>query len=98
MKIIERIVDALGLYDDGEDEILEEEEVVEKKPAKIEKTEPKFEPAPKKSMFKSKEALFHRNKVHPSTLHPFPSFSDTTKQQSILLCLLYVRHITKSYI
>ena len=65
MKIIERIVDALGLYDDGEDEILEEEEVVEKKPAKIEKPEPKFEPAPKKSMFKSKEALFHRNKVQP---------------------------------
>ena len=63
MKIIERIVDALGVYDDGEDEILEEEEVVEKKPAKIEKPEPKFEPAPKKSMFKSKEALFHRNKV-----------------------------------
>ena len=57
MKLIERIVDALGLYDDSEDEILEEEEVVEKKPAKaekVEKPEPKFEPAPKKEMFKKK--------------------------------------------
>ena len=39
MKIIERIIDALGLYDDSEDEILEEEEVVEKKPANVEKVE-----------------------------------------------------------
>ena len=57
MKLIERIVDALGLYDDSEDEILEEEEVVEKKSAKaekVEKPEPKFEPAPKKEMFKKK--------------------------------------------
>lgn len=63
MKLIERIVDALGLYDDSEDEILEEEEIVEKKPAKVEKPEPKFEPAPKKSMFKSKEGLFNRKKA-----------------------------------
>ena len=60
MKLIERIVDALGLYDDSEDEILEEEEVVEKKPAKVEKVEkpePKFEPAPKKSLFSRKQGL-----------------------------------------
>ena len=66
MKLIERIVDALGLYDDSEDEILEEEEVVEKKPAKaekVEKPEPKFEPAPKKSLFSKKEGLFGRKKV-----------------------------------
>ena len=66
MKIIERIIDALGLYDDSEDEILEEEEVVEKKPAKIEKVEkpePKFEPAPKKSLFSKKEGLFGRKKA-----------------------------------
>ena len=66
MKIIERIIDALGLYDDSEDEILEEEEVVEKKPAKVEKVEkpePKFEPAPKKSLFSKKEGLFGRKKV-----------------------------------
>ena len=66
MKLIERIVDALGLYDDSEDEILEEEEVVEKKPAKVEKvekSEPKFEPAPKKSLFSRKEGLFGRKKV-----------------------------------
>ena len=66
MKLIERIVDALGLYDDSEDELLEEEEVVEKKPAKaekVEKPEPKFEPAPKKSLFSKKEGLFGRKKV-----------------------------------
>lgn len=66
MKLIERIVDALGLYDDSEDEILEEEEVVEKKPAKVEKVEkpePKFEPAPKKSLFSRKDGLFGRKKV-----------------------------------
>ena len=66
MKLIERIVDALGLYDDSEDELLEEEEVVEKKPAKaekVEKLEPKFEPAPKKSLFSKKEGLFGRKKV-----------------------------------
>ena len=66
MKLIERIVDALGLYDDSEDELLEEEEVVEKKPAKaekVEKPEPKFEPAPKKSFFSKKEGLFGRKKV-----------------------------------
>lgn len=66
MKLIERIVDALGLYDDSEDEILEEEEVVEKKPAKmekVEKTEPKFEPAPKKSLFSRKDGLFAKKKV-----------------------------------
>ena len=66
MKLIERIVDALGLYDDSEDEILEEEEVVEKKPAKVEKVEkpePKFEPAPKKSLFSRKDGLFVRKKV-----------------------------------
>ena len=66
MKIIERIIDALGLYDDSEDEILEEEEVVEKKPAKVEKVEkpePKFEPAPKKSLFSKKEGLFGRKKA-----------------------------------
>ena len=38
MKLIERIVEALGLYDDEEDGI---EEVVEKKPIKEEKPEPK---------------------------------------------------------
>ena len=66
MKLIERIVDALGLYDDSEDEILEEEEVVEKKPAKVEKVEkpePKFEPAPKKSLFSRKDGLFGRKKA-----------------------------------
>ena len=66
MKLIERIVDALGLYDDSEDELLEEEEVVEKKPAKaekVEKPEPKFEPATKKSLFSKKEGLFGRKKV-----------------------------------
>ena len=66
MKIIERIIDALGLYDDSEDEILEEEEVVEKKPAKVEKVEkpePKFEPAPKKSLFSKNEGLFGRKKA-----------------------------------
>ena len=66
MKLIERIVDALGLYDDSEDELLEEEEVVEKKPAKVEKVEkpePKFEPAPKKSLFSRKDGLFGRKKV-----------------------------------
>ena len=66
MKLIERIVDALGLYDDSEDEILEEEEVVEKKPAKVEKVEkpePKFEPAPKKSLFSRKDGLFGKKKV-----------------------------------
>ena len=66
MKLIERIVDALGLYDDSEDELLDEEEVVEKKPVraeKIEKPEPKFEPAPKKSLFSKKEGLFGRKKV-----------------------------------
>ena len=66
MKLIERIVDALGLYDDSEDELLEEEEVVEKKSAKaekVEKPEPKFEPAPKKSLFSKKEGLFGRKKV-----------------------------------
>lgn len=63
MKIIERIVDALGLYDDSEDEILEEEEVVEKKSAKIEKSEAKVEPAPKKPFFENKASLFRRKKV-----------------------------------
>ena len=67
MKLIERIVDALGLYDDGEDEILEEEEVVERKPAKVEKAEkpePEFAPAPKREMFKKKTGfnLFGKNK------------------------------------
>lgn len=60
MKIIERIVDALGLYDDSE-EILEEE-VVEKKPAKAEKPERSFEPAPKENLFQSKVGLFNSKK------------------------------------
>lgn len=62
MKLIERIVDALGLYDDDEEEILEEEEVVEKKPAKVAKPEPKFEPAPKTPLFSKKEGLFRNKK------------------------------------
>ena len=62
MKIIERIVDALGLYDDSEDEILEEE-VVEKKPAKAEKPEAKFEPTPKKTLFENKSSLFRRKQA-----------------------------------
>lgn len=66
MKLIERIVDALGLYDDAEDEIYEDEEVVEKKPAKVEKVEKPeepFAPAPKKSLFSKKEGLFGRKKA-----------------------------------
>ena len=62
MKLIERIVDALGLYDDDEEEILEAEEVVEKKPAKVAKPEPKFEPAPKTPLFSKKEGLFRNKK------------------------------------
>ncbi|MDO4528694.1 MAG: cell division protein SepF, partial [bacterium] len=65
MKLIERIVDALGLYDDAEDDILEEE-LVEQKPIKEEKPEkpePKFEPAPKKSLFENKNSLFRKKKV-----------------------------------
>lgn len=70
MKLIERIVDALGLYDDSE-EILEEE-VVEKKPAKEEKPEPKFEPAPKKSLFARKESLFNKKKVEEEEVEALP--------------------------
>ena len=70
MKLIERIVDALGLYDDSE-EILEEE-VVEKKPAKEEKPEPKFEPAPKKSLFARKESLFNKKKGEEEEVEALP--------------------------
>ena len=56
MKLIERIVEALGLYDDEEDVI---EEVVEKKPIKEEKPEP----ANKPSIFSRKESLFRKKNI-----------------------------------
>lgn len=72
MKLIERIVDALGLYDDGEE--IYEEEVVEKKPVKEEKPESKFEPAKKPSLFARKEGLFRKKKVdeEPAVLEAAP--------------------------
>ena len=85
MKLIERIVDALGLYDDSEDEILEEEEVVEKKPAKVEKVEkpePKFEPAPKKSLFSRKDGLFGRKKAEEEVEETAPvAVKDEPKEE-----------------
>lgn len=75
--MIERIVDALGLYDDSED-ILEEEELVERKPAKAEKLEkaekpePKFEPAPKRKLFERKECLFNRKKAEAEEVEDLP--------------------------
>ena len=56
MKLIERIIETLGLYDDEEDVI---EEVVEKKPIKEEKPEP----AQKPSLFSRKEGLFRKKNV-----------------------------------
>ena len=56
MKLIERIVEALGLYDDEEDVI---EEVVEKKPIKEEKPEP----ANKTSILSRKESLFRKKNI-----------------------------------
>ena len=84
MKLIERIVDALGLYDDGEDEILEEEEVVERKPAKVEKAEkpePEFAPAPKKSLFSKKEGLFGRKKTEEEVLEELPAVKEESKAE-----------------
>ena len=84
MKLIERIVDALGLYDDGEDEILEEEEVVERKPAKVEKAEkpePEFAPAPKKSLFSKKEGLFGRKKAEEETVEELSTIKDEPKME-----------------
>ena len=87
MKLIERIVDALGLYDDSEDEILEEEEVVEKKPAKVEKVEkpePKFEPAPKKSLFSRKDGLFGRKKAEEEVEETAPvAVKDEPKEEEV---------------
>ena len=56
MKLIERIIETLGLYDDEEDVI---EEVVEKKPIKEEKPEPAKRPG----LFAKKEGLFRKKNV-----------------------------------
>jgi cell division inhibitor SepF len=56
MKLIERIVETLGLYDDDEEVI---EEVVEKKPIKEEKPEPAKRPG----LFAKKEGLFRKKNV-----------------------------------
>ncbi len=73
MNLIERIVDALGLYDDSEDEILEEE-VAEKKPAKADKPALKLEPPQKQSLFAKKDGLFRKKKVEevPSVTETVP--------------------------
>lgn len=73
MKLIERIVDALGLYDDSEDIL--EEELVEKKPIKeekVEKPEPKFEPAPRRKLFEKKEGLFRSKKEEATEVEALP--------------------------